>query len=88
MRGTKAHGHLIGSVAPPIEPIDLRYCDVDGQYVRTLLMQKLYHLQKLSESNKTPRLSLHCGANHLGSGRMGALVGLEAVRDKASLGKQ
>ena len=32
--------------------------------------------------------TLHCGASHLGSGRMCALVGLEKFRDKASLGKQ
>lgn len=51
---TKAHGHLVGSVAPPVEPIDLRYCDVEGEYVRTQLMQKLYYLKKLSEDNKTP----------------------------------
>ena len=51
---TKAHGHLVGSVALPVEPIDLQYCDVDGQYVRIQLMQKLYHLQKLSKANETP----------------------------------
>ena len=52
---SNAHDHLVGSVAPPpVEPIDLRYCDVDGQYVRTQLMQKLYHLQKLSKANETP----------------------------------
>ena len=51
---TKAHGHLVGSVAPPVEPIDLRYSDVNGQYVRAQLMQNLYHLQELSKANETP----------------------------------
>ena len=52
--GTKALQHLIGSVARPVEPIDLRWSDVNGPYVRAELMKNLYILKELASSTSSP----------------------------------
>ena len=54
MLTTNKHRHLIGSVARPVEPIDLRWSDVKGPYVREQLMVNLYRLKELAASNETP----------------------------------
>ena len=54
MLTTNKHRHLIGSVARPVEPIDLRSSDVKGAYVRLELMKNLYILKELASSTSSP----------------------------------
>ena len=54
MLTTKARRRLIGAVARSVEPIDLRWSDVNGPYARDELMKNLYILKELASSTSSP----------------------------------